>query len=134
MDIGSGAGFPGMILAIEKFNNVILVESNHKKTTFLNTIKNLYQLNNITIINDRVENIKENGIDIITSRAFKSIKETFEKTKNIINQNTNFVLLKGLTINQEITEAENYYKFQYKLIKNNQSNGYVIHIQNITKL
>ena len=129
MDVGSGAGFPGMILAIEGFKNITLIESNHKKTAFLNAIKNLYQLNNVTIINDRVENIKESNIDIITSRAFKSIKETFEKTKNSINQNTNFILLKGSNVNQEIKEAENYYKFQHKLIKNSQSNGYIIHIK-----
>ena len=44
IDIGSGAGFPGMILAIEQQNKFILIDSNHKKTSFLNKIKELYQL------------------------------------------------------------------------------------------
>ncbi len=133
IDIGSGAGFPGMILAIEGFKNINLIESNHKKTAFLNIIKNLYNLSGVEIYNERVETLK-NRAKIITSRAFKSIKETFEKTKNITNQETNFILLKGSTVNQEIIEAKNYYKFQYKLIKNLQSNGYIIHIENVTKL
>lgn len=133
IDVGSGAGFPGMILAIEGFKNINLIESNHKKTAFLNIIKNLYNLSGVEIYNERVETLK-NRAKIITSRAFKSIKETFDKTKNITDQETNFILLKGSTVNQEITESKNHYNFQYKLIKNFQSNGYIIHIENVTKL
>jgi len=133
IDVGSGAGFPGMILAIEGFKNINLIESNHKKTAFLNIIKNLYNLSGVEIYNERVETLK-NRAKIITSRAFKSIKETFDKTKNITDQETNFILLKGSTVNQEITESKNHYNFQYKLIKNFQSNGYIVHVKNVTKL
>jgi len=133
IDIGSGAGFPGMILAIEQQNEFILIDSNHKKTSFLNKIKELYQLKNVKIINDRIENIKENT-DIIISRAFKDLNETFQKCKNIIKQNTHLILLKGENVNIEIEKTKNYFNFQYKLINNIKSNGYIIHIQNVTKL
>ncbi len=76
-DFGTGAGFPGMVLAIVYNNiNFTLIESNNKKCTFLNFIKDTLNLNNVEIICDRMENYSRKNIekfDLITCRAVTSI-------------------------------------------------------------
>jgi len=67
IDVGTGAGFPGMVLAISGFQNVTLCDSNHKKCLFLSEVAR-YTDTNVTIINDRVENLKDK-YDLIVSRA-----------------------------------------------------------------
>ena len=73
IDIGTGAGFPGIPIAII-FNNIkiTLVESNAKKCGFLNIIREKLNLNNVEIINERAEDYTKNNrekFDIVTSRA-----------------------------------------------------------------
>ncbi len=77
LDFGTGAGFPGLVLAMI-FNNlkVTLVESNNKKCTFLNEVIKKLNLNNVEVINDRMEIYSRNNInkfDLITCRAVTSI-------------------------------------------------------------
>ena len=67
IDVGSGAGFPGMVLAICGFSNVTLCDSNHKKCLFLSEVAR-YTDTKVHIINDRVENLQER-YDLIISRA-----------------------------------------------------------------
>ena len=55
VDLGSGAGFPGVVLAVLGYD-VTCIESIGKKTSFLSTLKNELDLPNLTIINDRIEN------------------------------------------------------------------------------
>lgn len=73
LDFGTGAGFPGMVIAIiYKDINVTLIESNLKKCLFLKLIKEELKLDNVNIINDRVEeySIKNREVfDIVTCRA-----------------------------------------------------------------
>ncbi len=131
-DIGSGAGFPGMVLAIEGFGNTKLIESDSKKASFLNNIKMLYQLNNVNILNQRLERVGGNP-DVITSRAFKSVEETIELASGIIKSRTHIILLKGQNVQHEIDEALKHFAFDYDLIKNTNttSNGYILHIKNV---
>ena len=80
VDFGSGAGFPGMVLAImaaEKtpYLNFRLVESIGKKTLYLNEVRKIAGLKNVEIVNDRIENIETMAADVITSRAMCSLKE-----------------------------------------------------------
>lgn len=73
LDIGTGAGFPGIVIAIIKENiTVTLVESNQKKCSFLQIVKDKLNLKNIEIINSRAEDyvkLNRNKFDIVTSRA-----------------------------------------------------------------
>ena len=77
-DLGSGAGFPAMVLAImakEKRPEMRfkLIESITKKTVYLNVVKNSLGLDNVEVINDRVENLKLPKADMITARAMTSL-------------------------------------------------------------
>ncbi len=69
-DIGTGAGYPGMLLAIAKPDvKVTLIEPRSKRVAFLNFVKNALSLNNVEIICERVENVQDKTFDLITSRA-----------------------------------------------------------------
>ncbi len=70
LDIGSGAGFPGIIIALFFPSvEVILTESIGKKARFLTLVKDELNLTNLKVINDRVENIKGVSVDLVTARA-----------------------------------------------------------------
>lgn len=77
LDIGTGAGFPGIPLSIMlKDKNITLVESNEKKCMFLNVIKNELNLNNIEIVNMRQEDyakLNREKFDLVTSRAVSNL-------------------------------------------------------------
>ncbi|MBQ6285267.1 MAG: 16S rRNA (guanine(527)-N(7))-methyltransferase RsmG [Bacilli bacterium] len=85
-DFGTGAGFPGLALAII-FNKlkITLIESNNKKCTFLNEVIKELKLNNVVVINDRMENYSRKNtekFDLITCRAVTSIPIILELSVN----------------------------------------------------
>jgi len=83
LDIGSGAGFPGIPLAIISKKKVLLIESNEKKSFFLNIIKNNLKLDNISVINNRCENLAHNSeyrekFDCVITRALANFEIAME--------------------------------------------------------
>lgn len=123
LDIGSGGGFPGLVIGITNPNNKIdLVESNQKKCYFLKQIQHDLGLKNVAILNKRIEKNNTFGeYDLITARAFASIEKITSLTKNNTKQNTRYVLFKGTKIKiEEELLALNTNKFKYEII--NQGN------------
>jgi len=123
LDIGSGGGFPGLVIGITNPNNKIdLVESNQKKCYFLKQIQHDLGLKNVAILNKRIEKNNMFGeYDLITARAFASIEKITSLTKNNIKQNSRYVLFKGTKIKiEEELLALNTNKFKYEII--NQGN------------
>ena len=102
MDIGTGAGLPGIILSIIGFKNVHLVEKSPKKSFFLEYCKLRLGLNYV-VHNKSISDISNLTIDCVTARAFASIEKIIFMTKKIINKQTKFILLKGKTY---LTELE----------------------------
>ncbi len=127
-DIGSGAGFPGMVLSITGIKNITLVESDKRKCIFLNQIKNLYNLD-INIISNRVEELEYCNVNCIIGRAFAPLTRFIDLCSNIISKDTEFYLLKGNSVDLEIKELYIKYKFDYKLFKLKE--GFVIYLTNI---
>jgi len=112
-DLGSGAGFPGLVLAIcYPESNLTLIESNGKKCYFLNIVKDKLELNNVTVINTRVEEYaKENReiYDIVTARAVAPLKHLLEYGVPLVKVNGSFVAMKS-NIEEEIKNIGNYYE------------------------
>lgn len=111
-DFGTGAGFPGMVIAI-LFNkvNVTLIESNQKKCLFLNHIKEILNLRNVNVVCDRIENYglkNREKYDFVTCRAVTSIPMIVELSTSIIKVNGKLVPLKTNSI-AEIEENYNLY-------------------------
>ena len=111
-DLGSGAGFPGLVLGIcFPSAKLTLIESNGKKCNFLNIVKKKLNLNNITIINTRIEEYaKENRelYDIVTARAVAPLKHLLEYGIPLVKINGVFIAMKANVENEE-QNIDNYY-------------------------
>ena len=94
MDIGTGAGLPGIILSIIGFKNLHLVEKSPKKSLFLENCKLQLDLN-YHVHNKSITEISDLNVDCITARAFSSIEKIISMTKKVINKKSKFILLKG---------------------------------------
>ncbi len=97
LDVGSGAGLPGIIIAIMKpKTNVFVIDSVGKKCRFMQTVKTELTLENLTVINTRVESFNYPELfSQITSRAFASAIDTVNKTKHLIANDGRYLLMKG---------------------------------------
>lgn len=113
LDIGSGAGFPGVILSIYGMD-VILCEKNFKKVVFLKEIKRKLGLNYKIFAND-IYNFPDNMKNLIAiSRAFAPLYTLIRIMQ--LKQISIGIFHKGKTYQKEIQKAQALYNFQYKLI------------------
>ena len=110
-DIGTGAGFPGMVLKIAFPNlKVTLVDSTEKKCTFLNNIIKILELKDINVINERAEiysKITREKYDIVTSRAVAPLKHLLEYSIPLVKVNGNYIAMKS-NIKEELIGIETY--------------------------
>ena len=109
-DFGTGAGFPGMVIAIVfKNSNITLLESNSKKVTFLNEVKKQLNLKNVSIINDRVENYGRNNrelFDIVTCRAVSNLNIILELSVALLKVGGKFIPMKS-NVSEELEKSKN---------------------------
>ena len=103
MDIGSGAGLPGLILAILTECEVHLVESDTKKVAFLRTALAKVDVN-ATIHHARIEELPFLNIDIITARALAPLSKLIQLTQIQVHPGLSYLFLKGKGVNEELTE------------------------------
>jgi len=117
IDLGSGAGFPGLILAILGVPDVHLVESTGKKAEFLRLVAAELKLP-VTVHQERAEKLKETGLkaDVITARALKSLRELFVFSHRLMNPKACCLFLKGQKADAELTEASKYWTFRHEKI------------------
>ena len=101
VDIGTGAGLPGILLAIGGCKSVYLVEKQTKKCDFLNRVNNKLGLD-MNILNLRIEDIDDRQFDYVVSRAFAKLNKIISITKNITHKKSKYILLKGKTFLDEI--------------------------------
>ena len=101
MDIGTGAGLPGVLLSILGYQNLHLVEKSPKKSAFLETCK-LHLGLNYKIHTKPIAEISDVNIDYITARAFAPIEKIITATKKIIHKKTIYILLKGKSYLSEL--------------------------------
>ncbi len=116
VDLGSGAGFPGLIIALndEKGRfHVKLYEKSPVKRIFLKTIKEKLDIKNIDI----KENIYENKIlaDVIVCRAFKKLDEILKISREIVEKPHKLIILKGKNAQIEINNVSLGSNYSYKL-------------------
>ena len=134
LDMGSGAGFPGTVLAIMGYN-VTCIESIGKKCRFLEALKTELRLDNLTVINDRVENVINsipripNSELIFTARAFAPLSKILaliSLRKDI--KKSRLFLLKGRQIMDEIESAKTRSDFEYKLHASKTGDGFILDV------
>jgi len=106
LDVGTGAGFPGLILAL--FNpdkSFVLVDGVSKKISFLQEMIGKLNLKNVMALHIKVEEYKvTEQFDIIISRAFAEIKKMIKLTKHLIKVNGKFIAMKGPDVMNELDD------------------------------
>jgi len=113
IDVGTGAGFPGVPLAIFNPNlKVTLLESNGKKITFLNEVKKELKLDNVTIVNSRAEEAKNlfGLYDFVTARAVKELNILLEICSVFLKNNGFLLAYKGSDAMNEASKCKRAFK------------------------
>jgi len=108
LDVGSGAGFPGLVLAIVYPNvKFILLDSLGKRIDFLNFVVNELKLLNVLVVKSRIEDFKvHNSFDLITARAFTNYPTFIEVVANLIAINGVVLAMKGKNYLNELQNAQ----------------------------
>ncbi|WOE69492.1 16S rRNA (guanine(527)-N(7))-methyltransferase RsmG [Hydrogenimonas thermophila] len=120
LDIGTGAGFPGMILAIAMpETECTLCEPLRKRASFLKFIVRELELTNVTVEANRVEDLEVRPYDLITSRAVTDTKTLIEWSRPFIGENTQMLFYKGEQVFEEVKGLES---CKYELISRDQRN------------
>lgn len=139
VDIGSGAGFPGLILAIlmqEKIPDakITLIESITKKTVYLKDMCERLKLSNVTVKNERVENLKIAAPEVITARAVAALDILCGYVSKINGNKTESLFLKGQSYKEEIAAAQKNWKFDLEIFPNRYSaDGVVLKLSRLRK-
>ena len=104
LDVGSGPGLPGVVLAIMyPAKNITTLDSNGKKTRFMLQAKLDLKLENLEVVNARVEAFASvTPFDVITSRAFTSLANMVDGTKHLLSPSGVYLAMKGLYPEEEL--------------------------------
>lgn len=110
LDIGCGAGFPGIVIKI-LFPNIklTLLDSNNKKTKFCESLSKLLELDNVEIVNKRAEEYivkKREYFDIVSARAVKNLPVLIELSIPYVKQNGYFIAMKS-DYEEELNNSKN---------------------------
>ncbi len=114
IDLGSGAGFPGVVIAMCGYSDVSVVESDERKCLFMQEVAKSTKTK-LNIINKRIENVQKLEADVITARALAKIDELLVMSKHLSKDNSNYLFLKGKTAKEEVAKAEKEFDFQVSL-------------------
>jgi 16S rRNA (guanine527-N7)-methyltransferase len=143
LDVGSGGGFPGMVLAILGSDkdivkaatgldcnlDVTCVDSDSRKVLFLEEVARLTKTN-VTTLSKRIEDV-EGGYDVVTARGFAELKVLLDITMSKAKCG---VFLKGANLNKEIDAASEDFDFSYEIIQSSTDKmGQIIVVKDIKR-
>ncbi|NOX72855.1 MAG: 16S rRNA (guanine(527)-N(7))-methyltransferase RsmG [Alphaproteobacteria bacterium] len=116
LDLGSGAGFPGLVIAVlakgeESSLTMSLVESDARKSAFLLNASQIVDTP-VIIYTKRAEDLESEPFDVISARAFAPLVSIFEYSERFLKENTVLLLPKGKNHELELTEARKYWTFE----------------------
>ena len=139
LDFGSGAGFPGLVLAMMGNENVNAVESDEKKCIFLKEVARLSDTK-INIHNSRIEKLKFINPELITARALAPLIKLIEYIENYMKQGDNLrkdlpklLFLKGKNYKQELLELKKIRNFDVTVFSSmSDEYGKILNIKNIS--
>ncbi|MDD5158038.1 16S rRNA (guanine(527)-N(7))-methyltransferase RsmG [Sulfurimonas sp.] len=113
LDIGTGAGFPGLILAMGlPDTEVVLIEPSPKRSSFLQFVKADLKLGNVRVVKKRVQDMESEFFELITSRAVTDTEMLLELSKNLRDENSKLLFYKGERVYDEVSKD-----MKHKIIK-----------------
>jgi len=121
LDVGTGAGFPGLVLAIAMPDTkVVLAEPLKKRISFLKYAAIDLELSNVSVEAKRVESVVHEAFDLISSRAVTNTKLLLDLTKKISDVHTEYLFYKGSRVFHEIEDVQ--HQLRYDIVQKNQRN------------
>ena len=138
VDVGSGAGFPGLVVALllrdRKIDcDLVLVEKNPKKGFFLNEVIRKLNLS-VEVVNDNIGTLEPLNADILTARAFSELNNLIELAFRHRKKEGICLFLKGENYRIELDKTLNYWFFDYDIIDSlSSSSGKIIRVKKIFK-
>jgi len=121
LDVGTGAGFPGLVLAIALPGaEVVLAEPLKKRVSFLKYAAIDLELKNVKVEAKRVEKVEHEAFDLISSRAVTNTKLLLDLTKDISDAKTEYLFYKGSRVFDEVAEVQ--HQLDYDIVQKNQRN------------
>ena len=128
LDVGTGAGFPGLVLAIAlPETEVVLAEPLKKRVSFLKYAGMDLGLKNVKVEAKRVEKVEHEAFGLISSRAVTNTKLLLELTENISDAQTEYLFYKGSRVFDEIEDVQ--HQLDYDIVQKNQRNYLYIKAQ-----
>ena len=112
VDLGSGAGFPGLVMSILGVPETHLIESTGKKADFLRVVIDEFGLN-AQVHQCRIESLKDVRFDVVTARALKPLPELFKLSNPLMKKESYGLFLKGKSHHDELTESARSWTFDY---------------------
>ncbi len=133
-DIGSGAGFPGLIMALLCPHKIELVESDQRKVAFMREVSRLTKSTHVTFQATRIEKAIPIKADIITARALASLTKLIDLSIPHLNEGGTCLFLKGEDVQKEIDEAEKTFSFALETFQSKTSDsGVIVRLSEIRK-
>jgi len=121
LDVGTGAGFPGLALAIALPNTeVILAEPLKKRVSFLKYAAIDLEILNVKVEAKRVEFVEHTAFELITSRAVTNTKLLLDLTDKISDEGTQYLFYKGSRVFDEVADVQ--HQLDYDIVQKNQRN------------
>lgn len=137
VDLGSGAGFPGLVLAIARsdFLNVTLIESDQKKCVFLENVSRETSTS-VKILNERIETLKNPlKFDIVTARGLAPLSILIKYAFPLMDVNGVCLFLKGKEFENEIEDSQKKWDFNLELFPSlTDSRGRILRITHLKKV
>jgi 16S rRNA (guanine527-N7)-methyltransferase len=117
LDLGSGAGFPGLIVALLGQGRVTLIESRAKRIAFLQEAARIAGVaGRVTVIGSRVETAPQARYDVISARAFAPLQKLFELAHRFSDSETRWILPKGRSASEELEAARASWQGNFRLV------------------
>ena len=114
LDMGTGPGLPGLVLAIIGYKNVNLVDSNQKKINFVKHISKKLDIG-VKIFLNRIEKLNNTRFDFLISRALANLNKLFIYSHKLIDKDSVLIFLKGQKVKNEIHEAKKIWSFNSEI-------------------
>ncbi len=132
-DLGSGAGFPGMVLAIMGVGRLSLIEANGKKCAFLRDAKRATNTS-VEIIQSRIEDVNDRKYDVVVSRALAGLGQLLSYAHPLLKKDGVCLFLKGKEYDTELTDAQKHWNFKIsKRVSNTNEDGVLLLISDLEK-
>jgi 16S rRNA (guanine527-N7)-methyltransferase len=133
-DVGSGAGLPGLVMAIMGAKNMVLVESDARKATFLRETARVLGLN-VQIVNKRIESVDPMGAQTMSARALAPLNDLLGLANTHLAKDGTAIFLKGRGAQDEITAAQASWRFDcQRIISKTEPESSVLVLKNIQKI